>query len=373
MRTEKLPLMLAGACIAAVFSGAAHALNLGVFGDLGIIKQEGRDAQFRLGQVDFFIQEDIDDKTRAFAELELQIGSGSSSSEFEVQRFWIMRDFTDGFSLGAGRFHTPIGYWSRQFHHGKLMKPTVTRPFILGFEGSRAAFIPMHMVGLMAEGEIGEGYRYELGVANSNAINSSTPGNSGRTLLVGNRSDNSPDKSVFARFSYDVLRVPFKPGISFMWNDVNEAASGNNSEFDGFVAGDALVRQALVGFDLRYEYRRFDFLAESYWLQNDSQPGVGDGGKYDATAWFAQFSYRLNERVQLTYRHESMNFDDRDPYFTHPRLLGRTSGGNESRNVYALRYDFHESNAVKLEVSERPQFTGGTERVHFINWEFVIF
>ncbi len=365
---------LAGAFLALHGAGGAHALDLGFFGDLGLVKTETGNASFRLGHLDFYAAQKIDEHTRALFEMEvLTLGSGN---EIEIQRFWIMREFSDHFQLGAGRFHTPIGYWSRQFHHGKLLKPTVTRPFILGFERSANAFLPMHMIGLMAEGEIFYGLEYELGIANSNTMNSSPPPAGGgggggvrNTLVVPIRNDLSSAKSVFGRLSYDVFGVPFKPGISVMRNDVLESAAEG-----GLVErGEPLVRQTLLGLDLRYAYGRLGMLSEVYRLENDARPGVGDGRRHSATAWFVQFSYDLTENLKATVRHEVLDYEPDDPYFTHPRLLRRDGSGEDKRDVAALRYDLSESNALKVEVSKRPRGLDQGTYTTIVSWEFVIY
>lgn len=127
--------------------------------------------------------------------------------------------------------------------------------------------------------------------------------------------------------------MPFKPGISLMHNDVLESGPENApicpdpiTPQDGncklLTRGETLVRQTMFGLDVRYEIRRLQLLAEAYRLENDAQPGVGDGGKHTAYAWFAQLSYDLTESLKATVRHERLDYDD-DPYFTHPRLLNR--------------------------------------------------
>ena len=136
-------------CAVALMCGgtSARALDLGVFGDLSYIASDVPDdeANFRIGSLDFYAAQYIDDKTKALFELQFQTFSGTF--EYEIQRYWIMREFSDSLRVGIGRFHTPLGYWSRHFHHGILLQDTVSRPFILSFEGSINAIMPMHMIG----------------------------------------------------------------------------------------------------------------------------------------------------------------------------------------------------------------------------------
>jgi hypothetical protein len=340
---------------------SASALSVGAFGDVGLIKTETGSPSFRDDHIDIFASNPIDPKTRALFEVEFR----SSQNQFEAQRYWIVRDVNDWLEVGGGRFHSPIGYWSRQYHHGKLMQPTVTRPFILGYEGSASSFIPMHIVGFMAKVERGDGFLYEAWLANSNAINTVATGT--KTLTIYDRVDQSDRKSLFARVAYDSPGVPFKPGVSFMMNDVLEAASTGGLG----ARGDTLVRQTLVGTDARYERGKLDLLAELYMLRNDAQAGVGDGGTHWADAWFGQVTYHLSERWSATYRFEKLNFAAQDAYFT--TLLGRDPSVDQKRNVYAIRYNFSDSNALKLEAADRPRALDEGGVTWDLDWEFLVY
>ena len=340
----------------------ARALDLGVFGDLSYITSNapGDEPNFRIGSLDFYASQYIDDKTRALFELQFQTFSGDFT--YEIQRFEIMREFSDAFRVGLGRFHTPLGYWNHHYHHGILMQDTVSRPFVLSFEGGATAFIPMHMIGAMVNGDLASGIQYEAAVANSGMIDSTTSDG----LVVPIRDDLSPNKSYFARLNYDAPQVSFKPGVFGMVNDVVETGDG------GLVGrGDNLVKQQLVGLDLRYERDDFDLLAEFYHLENDLQPGVGDADSHTALAYFTQFGYRPTERWKATYRYETIDFDDDDAYFTDPNLIGMTQ--TQSRNVLCLRYDFSESNAMMLEFSRVAPDDGDKTNTVILSWAFVVF
>lgn len=352
---------LAAAVVLALCGGTnASAFNVAAFGDVGLIDTETGHPSFRLDHIDVFALNPIDEKTRVLFEVEFR----SSTNEFEAQRYQIMRRVNDWLEVGVGRFHAPIGYWSTRYHHGKLMQPTATRPFILGYEGSASSFVPMHVVGVMASVERGDGFLYEAWLANGNSVNSA---NGSDTLLVSDRVDQGDRKSVFARVAYDATGVALKPGVSFMLNDVLEAAPSG-----GLAArGDTLVRQALLGADLRYEPGRLELLAELYVLRNDARAGVGDGATHRANAWFAQAGYHLTDRLSAWYRHEVLNYQAQDAYFT--VLLGRDPTVEETRNVYALRYDLSESNALKVEAADRPRALADGGVTWSVTWEFMVF
>lgn len=373
---------LAGVMLALGGGGNAAALDVGAFGDMSLAhtRSSTSEPSFRLGSLDLYAMQHIDEKTRALFEVQVQTFSGEAM-EIEIQRFWIMREFSAAFNVGIGRFHSPIGYWNRHYHHGILLQDTVNRPFVLSFEGGVNSIIPVHLIGILAEGDLPWGLRYEAAVANSNTINSS----SNTRLTVPNRADLNPGKSLFGRIHYGRFTAPFKPGIFFLSNDVVESAQATaplcgdppESGCSLVPRGTPLVTQMLYGVDMRYERGRFDIMAEYYRIENDASPGVGDGRKHDSNAWWAQFGYQFTDQLKATYRYESLDFDSEpgniDPYYMNPRLVGRQTIGTEHRNVYALRYDFSESNAIMLEVNIRdPQF-GTTAATTFLSWAFVMY
>jgi hypothetical protein len=375
-------LMLLCACATEV-----HALDVSVFGDASLVDSNapGVAPRFQIGSLDLYALEHIDDKTKALFETLLELSGETQDANVDIERFFITREVNDRLDIGLGRLHSPLGYWNMHYHHGILLQDTVTRPFFLAFEDEPNAILPMHVVGVMAEGEVAGGFSYEAGVANSDSINSSEPGVPssssistsvpGGRLQVPNRIDLSSGKTLFGRMGYEIEDRPFKPGVSFMVNDVLDSSPALSSSLVG--RGRPLVKQAVIGANVRYESEPFRFLGEFYWLRNDAQAGVGDGRTHTAIAWFAQFSYRFTEPFEATYRYEALDFDNKpgnqDPYFMSPRLLARGNIGTDRRNVACLRYDFSESNALMLEVSRtNPQLADGVTTT-ILSWAFVMY
>jgi len=385
-----------GLCIivaAAAAPGSARALDVSVFGDMSLADSNGpaTEPSFRLGSLDLYAFQYIDDKTKALFETQFQTFSGNRTVDVEIQRFGVIREVNDHFHIGLGRFHSPLGYWNTHYHHGVLLQDTVTRPFFLGFEGNNPnALWPIHIVGVLADGVIKNGYRYEAAIANSNNINSSAAGS---RLNIPNRTDLSSGKTALGRVWYEIYDRPFKPGLFFMVNDVLDASpfdgNGNPLPTCGTAPsgqacslvprGHALVKQTIIGTDIRYELERFQFLGEFYALRNAAQPGVGDGRTHYATAWFAQFGYGLTDNLKLTYRYEALDFDDKpvdqggDPYFMSPRLIARDQIGTDSRHVLCARYDFSESNALMLEVSKTHPSLSDSVTTTILTWAFVMY
>ena len=47
----------------------------------------------------------------------------------DIERLWVGYTFDDLLIARAGRFHTALGYWNTEYHHGKHLFLSVDRPF----------------------------------------------------------------------------------------------------------------------------------------------------------------------------------------------------------------------------------------------------
>ena len=148
------------------------------FGDFNYLVTElDRQEGFRMGQMVGHVIADIDERFTFFSEISLT-GKDNSYS-IEVERALVRYDFSDAFKVSVGRFHTPVGYWNAAFHHGSWLQTSVARPEMIKF-GSR--FIPIHFVGLIAEGGIPASplrLDYSLGIGNGRAANIARAGDAG--------------------------------------------------------------------------------------------------------------------------------------------------------------------------------------------------
>jgi len=356
--------------VAACLPMSAMALDLGAFGD---VKWSGSDktgdtSAFAIGGLDFFARQQLTDNTTGFFEFVYE--NTGDSFVLDVERYWIKREFNPMFSLAAGRFHAPLGYWNRNFHHGVLLQPSVSRPSFIDFEDGEAAILPMHMIGMMAEGRLGGGFSYEASIGNSTSLDTSAyaPGSStcGCEIGLGNVSDGSDGKSFVGRATYSFAGQPLKLSLFGMRNSVVEAGSGAGILVP---TGNTLFTQTVFGSDVHFDNDVFDVTAEYYYLKNDPSAGVG-GDSHTATAYYAQFGYRIQDPFKVGYRYESLSFDtgagNVDQYF---QILGR----DESKHhVLVLRYDLDDTNALTLELN-RANISGSEDYTTYIlDWAFML-
>src|SRR6266404_3182955 len=141
-------------------------LQIRGFGDVNFstTDQRGATSGFNLGQLDLHLASALSHKVTYFGEL--TFNAQPTGYTVEVERSIIRYDYNDFFKLSFGRYHTPIGYWNTAFHHGAWLQTTISRPDMVRIGGT---FIPVHFVGLLAEGNIpsgGAGLSYSAGVGN---------------------------------------------------------------------------------------------------------------------------------------------------------------------------------------------------------------
>ncbi len=371
--TPRIPLALRPFAALLLFTASlsGQAFELGAFGDvrLDASDRRGESTGFAIGGLDLYTTRQISDDTSAFFEVVFE--NDGTGFVLDVERYSVKRVFGPSFSIAAGRFHAPLGYWNRNHHHGVLLQDTVSRPSFIDFEDGDSAILPMHAIGLMAEGNLGSGFKYEVTLGNSNSFDTSnykaTAGAESCQCEIGlgNVSDGSDGKSIVGRLSYDLSRVPLQISLFAMSNAIVESSNS------GIVpVGNQLFTQAVYGFDAYYDDDVYTFQSEYYHLENDAASAVGDGSRHGADAFYVQIGRRFDEVYKLTYRYESLSFDatggDQDAYFA---ILGRTESDH---HVVALRYDLDDSNALIFEFN-RTSPSGQDDFNSFtLDWAFML-
>src|SRR5438046_5863315 len=154
-------------------------LQIRGFGDVDFsaTDQPGATSGFNLGQLDLHMSSPLSRKVSYFGEM--TFNAQPTGYTVEVERSIIRYDYNDYFKISFGRYHTPIGYWNTAFHHGAWLQTTISRPDMVRIGGT---FIPVHFVGVLAEGNIpsgGAGLSYNAGVGNGRGAIISRPGDGG--------------------------------------------------------------------------------------------------------------------------------------------------------------------------------------------------
>jgi hypothetical protein len=152
-------------------TGAPH-LQIQGFADVDLhaSNEKGSHTSFALGQLDLFITSRLSEKFDVLSELIVEANERNEFT-FEIHRLLLQYTPNDYLRLGAGRYHTAIGYYNTAYHHGAWFQTTADRPFIFAFEG-KGGILPLHNVGLQATGRVPRapwGMRYVAEVGNGRA------------------------------------------------------------------------------------------------------------------------------------------------------------------------------------------------------------
>lgn len=290
------------------------------FADIDYVANDaGTTDGFEIGQVVGHVAATVADRLNVFGEFSAT--AHDSEYKLEVERIIARYDFNNDYSLSAGRYHTPIGYWNTAYHHGAWLQTSVGRPQVVRF-GS--PLVPIHFVGLLFDGDIpgsDHDLSYSIGVGNGRHSNIARAGDAG---------DINSNRAWSANLRYrpsDINGLSAGIGI---YSDLVEPPSGievDEKIYSAFFAMETETPEVIV------EFIRSDHEATS----------VQASGGMDA--YYAQIAYRLKGGMQALkpyFRVEKTEIDDSDP------LLSPLNQDYKSA-IAGVRYDFASSAALKFE------------------------
>jgi hypothetical protein len=307
-------------------------LHIHGFSDVDYVASDatGAHSGFQLGQFALHFSSALARKTSFFGEVTAT--PNRDAYAFEVERSFVRYDYNDAFKISFGRFHTPIGYWNDAFHHGLWLQTTIRRPEQVRIGG---IYVPVHFVGLKAEGDIPSGplgLGYEAGIGN------------GRSEVL-SRAGDAGDPNTNRAWLVDLLVHPIVPyglkaGVSAYRDRLSIAAQPAIDEWiiSGYAAWTRETPE-LIG-----EYigvRHHDSLT---------------GADHDSRAFYVQAACRLPGRVHVVKpyaRYEKLDVASADPVFGFPDQQVVTGGA---------RFDLMALAAFKVEY--RNELTTGAPRVN---------
>ena len=354
---------------------SAMAMETGAFADISYNTSDltGTSDSFALGGLDFYARQDIDPKTTAFFEYVFE--NNGDSFVLDVERLYLKRKINDALNIGMGRIHSPLGYWNNTFHHGVLLQDTVSRPAFLDFEDGDAALLPTHGVGVTFDGDLDNGLSYDLDIVNSTLLDTSAAVGE-REILIANVEDFSDDKTIIARLAYDFGKstgLPLKLGVFGESNSIVESAA-TSPLLTGVVQGDEIIKQTVMGLDLRYQRGPFSLLTEYFSISDKASKqavtGGAASGTMDNTAYYVQLGYQATEKTRVTYRYENVSLESNDWYY---RTFFDRHEGNQ--NVLAIRYDLDDTNALTFEYHDITDDTDSSldRKEMMLDWAFLLY
>ena len=298
-------------------------LQIRGFGDVDFsaTDQKGTTSGFNLGQLDLHLASALSQKVSYFGEV--TFNAQPAGFTLEVERSIIRYDYNDYFKLSFGRYHTPIGYWNTAYHHGAWLQTSIARPDFVKFGGT---FIPVHFLGLLAEGNIpsgGVGLAYNVGVGNGRSSPISRPGDTG---------DINNNRAWVANiFSRPAKLYGLQMGVSLYRDKITLPVTGpSGNEFREWISAAHLV----------WTKESPEFLAE---IANVNHRSILTNAVTNNTAYYVQVGYRLpwlEKSLKPYYRFEH----------THTPLSEQVLANLDLvQSIVGMRYDISNYAAFKSE------------------------
>lgn len=294
-------------------------------------------------EVDIFYSTDHD-RLRFLAEYLVR------DDEHEMERLqlgWLLHPTA---TLWLGRFHSPLGFWNSEHHHGAYLQTTISRPSILAFE-DEGGILPTHIFGALAEGsveaEAGD-FNYAFGAGRGPTLE----GTLEPVDILDPRSDGKLTLS--GRLSYRMLGGDSEFGAYAGHSRIPLRGAGGLDE----------ANQLAVGAFYNFETERLRILAELFRVRN-SLDGPGISSRTAFSALYLQPEYKVSQAWTAFGRLEATGNNRNDPYLNiYPTFV-------TSRMIVGSRFDPARNQALKFELSRNER----QDSVHFsqisLQWSMI--
>jgi hypothetical protein len=107
---------------------------------------------FAIGQLAFFLTSPLTDHVTVLAEVVME-ASTETRVVTDVERLLLTYRLNDHLQVSGGRYHTGIGFYNAEFHHGAYFDTVIGRPWVYRFE-DEGGVLPVHDVGLTVGGAV---------------------------------------------------------------------------------------------------------------------------------------------------------------------------------------------------------------------------
>jgi DNA-binding protein H-NS len=311
------------------------ALHFRGFGDVDFAGTDakGTKSGFNMGQLILHMSSPLSEKVSVFGETSFTAQAGPTATAYnvDVERLLIRYDYNDFFKLSFGRYHTPINYWNTAFHHGLWLQTTIARPEMIRFGGR---FLPVHFIGMQAEGNIPSGpigLGYNAGLGNGRSGNIARGGDSGdvnnnRAWVV----------NLFAR------------PAALNGLQVGGAVYGDLITVSPALTGNPQFRELITSASVLWTKETPEFLAEFAHVRHRNTLTQQE---FNNNAAYVQIAYRLPgeaHKWKPYYRFEWSNINPSDPLFTTASQPAPTVTDLTGSTV-GVRYDISNFAAFKAE------------------------
>ncbi|MDH5674947.1 MAG: hypothetical protein OEZ06_22655 [Myxococcales bacterium] len=151
--------------------------DFNIYSDVGAYYVGGSAFNFEIGAIDFFARAELGDSISLLSETVVMLHGDSAM--VRPARLFVQYRSGSVLRLRAGRFHTPLGFYTPQYPHGgKIFRLANRRPRLLAMEHD-SAILPNHLTGIAAQVSVDVGFadwRLDLAVGDQR-VNSLAVGN----------------------------------------------------------------------------------------------------------------------------------------------------------------------------------------------------
>ncbi len=275
---------------------------------------------FQLGELDLFLTSRLSKKVTFLGEV-VYGADASNAWGLDVERLEIGYKPSRYFEVSAGRFHSAIGYYTNEFHHGAWFQTATGRPFMYFFEDS-GGVLPIHQVGITSTGLIPKTGDLQLHwVAEIGNGRSSDPALSPVQNFLSDRDHKS--------FNFALYSIPqWVPGLRI----------GGSFYRDRIVPVNLVdVTQDVASFYIVYKNSNWELLNEGILLRNKSE---AHPNSFNTPLAYTQISRKFGV-YRPYFRFQYVNSPADDP-------LNQFKGRYEGPSV-GLRMDFTDYAALKAQ------------------------
>ncbi len=255
-----------------------------------------------------------------------------SEKEADLERLQVGWQALPETTLWLGRFHTPLGYWHAQYHHGSFLETSISHPAITNYEDN-GGILPTHATGLLVQTSKNYGassLNMDLGLGAGpelrqqlEAMDVLSPG-TGRHKL---------NASLRIAYHPDALG-PRVIGVFL-----------NHSRIPGAGPAPREVELSVAGLYANWEKADVRLFGAAFAVAN--RLDRGNGGTEQGSFVSAYLQGEWNHHPQWTFygRVEGAQGVDNDPYLAlFPNFV-------RDRTMTGVRFDLSDKHALKLEVA----------------------
>jgi hypothetical protein len=265
-----------------------------------------------------------------------------SNREKEIERAQIGWKVGQDATIWAGRFHTPIGYWNTEFHHGAYLQATINRPQITNYEDEKG-LLPLHAMGALFQSKktLNDGsLNIELSLASGPTLH-----HEGLEPIPVLRKQRYGKTGGSAKFAW-------QPGTT---SNTQIGASVGRFTFPyEDHAADSLSQTVVNGF-VNWEHKSWRTLGEIYIIRNNAFE-AGARSQSTIKSAYLQTEYRVSQNLLGYLRVENTTAPIADPLISRVPMFARHS------TMVGTRVELGKRFALKVEAFSNRQFDGTTNR-----------